>query len=348
MNVFADFHHSALFYSFYLLFEKRFGGNLYRPVGMEWRERNYWHIFNHPATAAQYLSLDQTFRPVDGSLPLNLLHGTKPTHYEVDEQAHGYIQKAVTLEQFNKLPIDVVIASIPEHIEPFKRLCAQHPNKPKLVFHVGNTWDYVEGVANVMASAKIHTPESVHKIEYHQEFDTSLFTVGKYKGSKDIVSFVNCFDTQQHLAQDWQLFQAVEKLMTDYTFRAYGGGCRDGSCHGVLDVAETMQEARFIWHTKAGGDGFGHVLHNAYCSGTPVIIKKDYYRGKLAEPLIEDGVTSICIDNLSPQEVVEKINHYSVDDRYYALCKGASKRFEEFVNFDSEAVALKTFFETLV
>ena len=63
MNVFCDFHHTELYHSIKLLFEDRLGFNLYRPIGMEWQEQGYWKVFDHPATAAQFLSVNQKFDP---------------------------------------------------------------------------------------------------------------------------------------------------------------------------------------------------------------------------------------------------------------------------------------------
>ena len=41
--VFADYHHSGLYRSFELLFEKRLGGTLFKPIGWDWWNQGYWH-----------------------------------------------------------------------------------------------------------------------------------------------------------------------------------------------------------------------------------------------------------------------------------------------------------------
>jgi len=60
MKVFADLHHGDLFYSLQLLFEKRLKAELYRPVGIEWWKEGFWNVFNHPATAQQYLDFNSS------------------------------------------------------------------------------------------------------------------------------------------------------------------------------------------------------------------------------------------------------------------------------------------------
>jgi hypothetical protein len=72
-NVFTDFHHASLLQSFILLFEKRLGGNVFRPIGMEWAEKGFWKIYDHPATREQYLGLNGA--TPDGTPRLNEVIG---------------------------------------------------------------------------------------------------------------------------------------------------------------------------------------------------------------------------------------------------------------------------------
>jgi len=343
-NVFADFHHSALFYSLHKLFVQRLGGTLYRPIGENWHKEGYWKIYDHPATVAQYLSINSTYTPIDGTLPLNTIKEVRTTHYEVAELAHNYTQKAITYEQFTKLPIDIVIASIPEHIEPFKQLCKYHPNQPKLIFQVGNSWSYVEGVDNVMASALIEVPSGVNSIIYHQEFDDPITQVPAQRG-QDIISLVNCFDTQSHYSKDWQLFQEVEAIMGEYTFKCLGAQCRDGSVDGYNNVIDSIYKARYVWHTKAGGDGYGHIIHNIFACGAVPIIKRDYYTGKLAQRLINDSCC-IIIDGLTPQEIASKIR--SIDyTTWLKMTASARAWFDAVVDFDLDELRLRKFLQNL-
>jgi hypothetical protein len=108
-----------------------------------------------------------------------------------------------------------------------------------------------------------------------------------------------------------------------------------------------MREARFIWHTKAQGDGYGHVLHNAFAVGRPVITRIADYRGKLGEKLLIPDVTCIAIDDLSPSQIVDKINQFSEPGRYSVMCQAVYEQFLSIVDFDREAVELEEFLATL-
>lgn len=366
--VFTDFHHASLLNSLIMLFEGRLGGNVYRPIGIDWAEKGYWNVYDHPATQAQFLTLDQGYRPIDGTPPLNQFVENVPNPedgvYYCQDIDSGKYNKAITLDKFLELPINVVIASIPSHIEPFKKLCALHPNKPKLIFQIGNAWTVEAGTApNVMASAIIHNvPEHINFISYHQEFDLLTFypqivrtpdDANYLKGKNDmpgqnIYSFVNCFNIMGHFANDWRLFELLEAVSPEWSFKSFGGQCRDGAAHGTEQLADKMREARFIWHTKAGGDGYGHIIHNAPAVARPLIVKKQYYQGKLAEPLLIDGVSCIAIDGLNPNEIKAKIEYYSDPAEYAKLSQGAYETFLKVVDFEAEAKAIEKFLENLV
>jgi hypothetical protein len=73
--------------------------------------------------------------------------------------------------------------------------------------------------------------------------------------------------------------------MNLWEFKSYGGQCRDGACHGSKQLADSINNTSYVWHTKNGGDGYGHIIHNACACAKPLIVKKEYYKGKLAEIL---------------------------------------------------------------
>lgn len=373
-NVFTDFHHASLLYSFILLFEKRLGGNVFRPIGMDWATEGYWKVYDHPATQQQFLTLHQGFRPEDGTPALNQIKEQASMDQLFDIEGvyfcqdidSGYYNKAITLSAFFLLPIDIVIASLPQHLEPFKKLCELHPNKPKLIYQIGNQWELfdINLVRNVMASAKINasyvsideSPDvGLNLIEYHQEFDTHIFKPTPIISDvvkdervitfpeKTIYSFVNVFQS----FPDFPLFEQIEREMPDWSFKSYGGQCRDGAAHGSQELAWKMKNARFIWHTKAGGDGYGHVLHNAAAVSRPMIVKKSYYSGKLGDNLLIDGKTCIDIDNLTIQEIVDKIKYYNAPEQYIQMCENVYSNFKQVVDFDKEATQLEAFLARL-
>ena len=136
--------------------------------------------------------------------------------------------------------------------------------------------------------------------------------------------------------------------MRDFDFKVFGGQCRDGAMHGSKQLAMKMREAKFIWHTKNGGDGYGHVIHNACAVGKPLIVKKSYYQGKLAEPLLIDRHTCINIDGLSTAEIVSRISEVSESQEMYEnMCQNMTKKFKEVVNFDREEQEIRQFIQNL-
>ena len=350
LKILSDFHHAGLLQSLILLFERRLGGEVYRPIGIEWFTQGYWKVYNHPATVEQFLGIGGA--TPDGTRKLNeVLYKQGDFVYICHDINSDQTNRAITLEGFMQEDFDIVIATLPYHIEPFKRLCASHPSKPKLIYQIGNAWTIDAGLApNVMASAIINdVPQDIHFISYHQEFDTQIFhpRIPILHQSKNIYSFINVFNGQEHLASDWQLFQKMEKLMPDWTYKSYGGQCRDGSCDGTKALADKMRDARFIWHTKQGGDGYGHIIFNTGAVGVPMIVKKQYYAGKLGEKLMIDGETCVAIDGMSMDAIKSKIEYYNEPERYERMCHAVYTNFMQNVNFDTEAENLKTFLANL-
>lgn len=358
MNVFVDFHHASLLNSFILLFEKRLGGKVHRPIGREWYDKGFWKVFEHPETVAQYLDVggatpDNTPR-LNEVVPIDVGIQKAIGNYLCQDIDSGTYNNAITYENFMDQHFDIVIASLPQHIEPYKRLCLLHPSRPKLIFQIGNQWDGKNTALNIMASVKMNPVAGTHFIQYHQEFDTNIFkpsttiTKAEYFGmNENIYSFVNVFNGQSHFASDWNLFEEVERRMDGWNFKSYGGQCRDGAAHGSQELASKMREAKFIWHTKNGGDGYGHVLFNSAAVGRPIITKKSYYQGKLGEELMLDGQTCIAIDNLSVEEIIGKINHYSKPEHYTRMCAAVYDNFKRVCNFDEEFIKIKEFLANL-
>lgn len=346
MIIFTDFHHSGLLQSFIITFEKRLGHKVYRPIGLEWFEKGFWRINHQRDTAEQFLGLHVV--PKDGTPGLNDVTGYQEGVYKVRDIIDGE-NKAITFDAFMRTPVDVVIASIPAHLEPFRILCDMHPNKPKLVFQIGNNWELVDTnlVKNFMVSTKVSAPPiiDVNYIQYHQEFSLDDFNAGGIftLPDKNIYSFINIL--QSH--RDWPLFLELEQDLPDWQFRSYGGQCRDGNMTGSKALGEKMREARFIWHTKQGGDGYGHILYNSAAVGRPVIIRRADYEGKLGDELLIDGQTSIFIDGLSKEQIIEKILYYSEPVRYRKMSRHTWLNFNDKVNFAAEAQMIEDFLHNL-
>ena len=339
MLVFSDFHHSSLYHSLSLLFEKRLGGTLYRPIGKEWFEKGIWKMaeiyLNSPVTIEQYLGIhdepdsEGIYHPWDGE-------------YEC-------AQNAITYDKFMELPIDIVIASLPEHIKSFQVLCENHPNKPKLIYQIGNNWSIQEGSAqNILASAKIaNVPEGTNIVTYHQEFDLENFYFSEPQPNRKIYSFINCYASAEHYIEDWMNFCDLEGNMPGWEFRSFGGSCRDGAISGTKNLANKMREANFTYCVKKFGDGYGHILHNSFALGRPLITRIADYKGKLAEPLLEDGETCFDVDKYTVEELADKIANIA-PHQYQYMVQQVRERFEKYVNFDKETEDIKLFLDKLI
>lgn len=291
MNILADFHHSTLLKSLYLTFEKRLGHTVYRPIGLDWFEQGFWKINNQEDTAKQYLGMHQI--PTDGTPPLN-----EPLGQE--EDGVHYIgapddwNRAITLDAFKSMHFDIIIASIPQHVEPFKELIRLYQPHAKLVIQMGNEWDmsrYTD--MNILASIS-RRPTGANVLFYHQEFDTDIFKPVAPTPARRVYSFINIL---QDWPVGWEDFTKLERDLRSYgvEFRSFGGQCRDGNIDGAKALAAKMGEASLIFHVKDAGDGYGHIIHNAYACGRPIITRRSFYSGKLAEDLLVPG-TYIDLD----------------------------------------------------
>ena len=316
--VFADLHHSDLYESFRLLFEKRLGWQLFRPIGMDWFYQGYWKIAepygNHPDTVKQFLGLDNG--PWDCYKNLNGNYKLDDGIYYVWDPVHEVHQKAITLEKFKELPVDIVISSIPSYYYSFEKLIQDHKPKAKHIAHMGNNF-WNTDVKNVMCSMTTFTPAN-HKnvVFYHQEFDLNTFVYSPVVNYQYITSFVNLLPRSD-------LYNHYSYHLPEFNFLACGMGCPDGTITGLQKIARLMRNSTFGWHVKPGGDGYGHIWHNWYACGRPIITDFNDYRGKMGGLLFEDGVTGIDIGNCSIEAGVAKIRFYSKPWNYEKMSKKA-------------------------
>ena len=346
MRVFTDFHHSSLMRSLVLLFEGRLDAKIYRPIGLEWFNEGFWAVYNHPDTVKQFLSLDQAFQPVDGTPPLNTLLEEQDGVYHVYDPGMKTSHKACTLDFFKNNQFDYVVASIPQHVPLYERLIAQYQPNAKLIVQMGNNWniDRYKGY-NVLASIAPQ-PTRANACFYHQEFDLNIFHDTPVQPTRKVYSFINVIE-QMGIA--WSDYKDLKRMLErgGWEVRAYGGQCPDGSMEGPDQLASKMREAAFIFHVKPGGDGFGHIIHNAYAVGRPIITRPSHYRGQLAEQLLVPG-TFIDLDRYSGPEVKNILTRLIYDpDSLEQMGKAAAQRFDDVVNYEKEARGIKQWLSSL-
>lgn len=344
MKVLTDFHHAGLLNSLIMLFEGRLGGEVYRPIGMEWAERGFWKVYDHPATQEQYLTLSQGYSPEDGTDPLNIVEGMpEPGVYYCRDIDSEFYNKAITFDAFANTTFDIIIASLPQHIEPFKKLIELYQPQAKLIFQVGNQWDGIDA-PNIMASAKLSgVPDHIPYVEYHQEFDLNIFKPQQHYQINTIVSMMNVPDQ----FPDYPLLLEIERMLPQHYVSIYGGQGRDGAMHGSVEVASALRNSQWLWHVKYGGDGYGHILFNAAACGVPMIVKRSYYQGKLGEKLLIPDVTCIDIDGLSLSAIVSKIQLFSQPQIHETMRKAVYDNFLQVVNFDQDELNIREFLARL-
>jgi len=333
MTIFADFHHTDLYHSLRMLFSHRLGWKIYRPVGFNWYKKGFWKYTDKWPTIKQYLNITNEY----------FYTGDYWSIFEVHNNA---TEKCLTFEQFKKKKIDLIIASVAQHEEPYNRLIKKYKPKAKLIRQQGNIHDTIDFdiVKNVLAScAPYNPPKDVSAVFYHQEFDLDVFKYQPSKLNNLISNFMNCLPA----SRDYYLWPVYKQELPDFDFRMYGILGEDGILATTEEIAQKMSDSTFIWHIKAGGDGFGHVIHNAFACGRPLITKISHYKDTLAEPLLEDGKTCIDIENKGFMQVIKQIRFFSQPKEHQKMCENVHNRFKRFIDFDHEFTYIQKFLKHL-
>lgn len=309
-------------------------------MGEKWFKKGYWKINRQPDTIKQYLST-YGYQPTDGTPSLNNTLWVKDGIYYSKDPNTGQVHKAIEFDTFMQMEWDVVIASIPQHVKHFKELARM--KKAKFVFQEGNNFNLnPDQIPNLMASTMPRVINT-HTVFYHQEFDETIFCPPKKRTTKKIVS--SYMNVLHNYSEAHDLFIALEKAMPDYEFRMYGSQNRDGCITGVDNLAKSMQETRWGFHVKPGGDGYGHCIHNLYATGTPTIVVKGYYDGHLAGMLMNDK-NNIIADGLSVKDLADIIR--GSEERHEDMSKNVYNTYKSQVNFEEDSKKIQKFLEELV
>lgn len=347
MRVLVDAIHADLLHSLRLL-GRRLGWELLTPGGMDWYDQGLWNFERQrlgDQVARQFLTVDGLDTEVHDAFVMNVPHGT--TWVRNDPSHPGERIARVSLEEARSQPWDLVISTLAENDEGLARLAGQ----VGAVFGVqlGNQgqpcrWDLAR-----FALCSTTTPELpggkpwVPHVFYRQEFSLEDFHAdGGALAEPDLVATrVQCFTG----TPDYQLFRQLAGELPQLRFRWYGHcGEADelygGNAHGTPEVARQMHLARVAYHAKRWSDGYGHVIHDWAAIGRPILVTGDYYRGRLAEPILEGSW------NLEAHTVHETVKHlerlYEDDELWRQECIRVAMRFREVVDFEAEAEAIRT------
>lgn len=350
IKILADFHHEALYYSLQLLFEKRLGFELYRQIGKEWYTEGYWMVYNHPDTVNQYLGIHLTeeWAAIKNrnigmycSMPNENASEKDSGTYLIPDYTRKTIYKAITLEKFKTTNFDIVLSSIPAHIEKFNKLISLYQPTAKHIFQVGNNWN-VSGfdVKNILASSKLaHSGPHQNSVFYHQEFDLNDYSRVVCPNPKSVLNMMHMMQNDC-LAQ----FNQCKILMPSWKWAAHGGGNVDGPI-ATENISQTFKDHGFLWHYKREGDGFGYNAMNALASGRPVITRKSFFKGMTLDPLLVDGKTCIDLDTHGLHGTVLQLNQAANDHEAWSL--NTYNHFKSIVNYDQEAENIKVFLQNL-
>lgn len=348
MKVLADFHHDSLWTALHLLFEKRLGWELYRPFDMAWFDEGYFRLYGD-------LSKDDPYRWL-AELYLKDIIFTKDgqTGYGLETRM-GCIDyprfNLASLKRAKEMDFDIVVCTINENEEYFAKFAKEFCPKAKLVRITGNMYDEVnhELYSNLMASdiSSYEMYKGKHKVLFRQEFDLNLFKYAPPENTHNFYSFLNGLRAEETEPGIYSIWLELLHLLPEFKFKTYGGKCENGRIFSKRKLIEKMLEASFLYHVKRI-DGYGHIIHNAFALGRPVVTCYEHYKGKMAEPLLEDGETAIFTDGRSNQLIADIIRKKANIEELTRMAENCRRRFEENVNFDEEFLEIKKFLEELV
>ena len=313
----------------HLLFEKRLGMEMYRPIGKEWFTNGFWRVAepygNAEDTIGQYLAIDS--RKWDSQKRLNGDYKLKDGVYYIYDPENKMHHKAITFDKFREMQFDYVCSTHPLH--DIWQLLLQYQPKAKWIAQIGNEGQTTMA-PTVISSVYNYQPISGQKVLFaHQEFDLSDYGYIPPTSHTKISSFVV-------LLPEREVFLQYKNALPEMDMKAYGPGAIDGNIGDVKGISGEMKASAFGWHIKSQ-DGYGHVLHKWFAVGRPVIIRGSYYEGKTGGLLLEDQVTCIDLDKHSFEENLKLIRYWAEPENHIKMCQNGYKKFKEVVDFDREA-----------
>jgi hypothetical protein len=317
-RVLADWHHPALWESLSILFEDRFGWELYSMGGLDWT-RHGWALHNGtPGWATEdYLCQPSVDRGTHGEV----------TGSEYPER----VRKVVTWQQAQDIRWDFVLASVSEHQRPFSGLARDFG--ARFIHQVGNARHAIERRVPQITLASSVVPRGTQAIQYHQEFSRTLFAPADPTNVERVTSFMLRAESTS-CPSDW-----IEQA-PGVRWAEYGGvSPRDPTYLAPMSkVADALRETGWVWHDKRIGDGYGHVVHTAAAVGRPLIGHASHYAGLLAEPLWRDLETCIDLDRHSETDALRLWRAINADPEWYGeMVTRMQNTFARLVDFDAEA-----------
>ena len=324
MNVLADYvGHSDLYYSLYLLFEKRLRTNLFRPIGSEWSRKGF---YDPP-------SVD----PAEMNGEVQLIDGVYHIPMKMETEGGYYTQKAITFNRFLEMDFDVVVTTFYEHEKIFHDVLRRYKPNTWLIRQIGNIHEKPLGFCrNILLATYEPMPPDIDYIIYHPEhYEGYCYTPPtNHRTIKNFASNLRSYPA------DLDTWDKCESSLRDFTFKMHGVDGRDGFVPHLL-MPQAMKDSAFIWHVRAHGGG-GFVARQALACGRPCIVKKKYavIHNTLAKELFVDSVNCVDLD-LGVERGIEKIREWSQPNRHIEVCKATAEQFKKDVSFADEAERIR-------
>ena len=338
MRILVDYHHHALLVSLYKLFAERLGWTVYIPVGMEWYDNEYWSIGDIENSNVRFEMAKQF-----------LLSPLLPP-FTVKTAETPKLEYAFLSDVREGLKFDVVLSSVPRRFVSYEKLVKDFDMKSKLIFQAGNNFSHncshIINVKNLLTSSNgpYHYYPAPNKIHYHQEFDLGLFRPDKRCVVKSVSNFQNFMCKPD-------LFSGLELSIPSWRFHSFGAGNRE-TLNSVALVAAWTRQTGFVWHVKTLDEGYGHIIHNAFACGKPLITDTRYmtvyHQGDIPNTAcsLYTPETIIDIKDMSLEDVKKEVLRRSDNYDYYS--EKVYQKFKEVVDFDREFIEIKAFLERLV
>jgi hypothetical protein len=336
VRVFADYHHGSLYEALLILFEDRFGWEVYRPTGRAWHAAGIWKMTDNPATIQQYLAPPASCGGEDAHVLAGLHYTSRVWAYP--KRPH----KAVTVEQFHSMSWDFVLSSLPHHEARWSQLAREA--KARHIVHVGNIGQQVPWELNPYALVSNSTPIQGRGCRYHMEFSQRDFRYTPITHPRRIVSAVHCLEA--HSPKGYAAWRELQSALPEFEFREYGVLCADGPIVAMSEVAAAMRSAGWAFHSKDVGDGYGFTLHQWASCGRPLIGQSAPYRRegcRLAEPLWAGAVD---LSEISTGAAAARIRAVTEGAGLLeAESKAMRNRFCVAAPFDAQAAAIRQMLE---
>jgi hypothetical protein len=219
-----------------LLFNKRLGHDLYRPVGMEWVTRGFWFVSDLQPTMDAYLKPggehwlheDGFWRWRDNSAELE--------------------HKCMTWDQFMAADVDLIVATHPAHEVCFHRLWKEHKPGAKYIRVAGNVSEVLTGdcTRNLMDSTGAFKGRVPNYVAFHQEFPLGPFVETSPPDNVVVSQYLNFF----HKTTTRHYWDTYRPHFPDWTWRIYGHQGDDGFLWPFYKIAEAMLASSYVWHIK--------------------------------------------------------------------------------------------------